>query len=455
MNLPGLSALDFKALWTGFFAQSFGFWCISFYLFIEYVRPQQIYTSLAVIPWGKIALGSAFVMTIIEGRFSMRERFLWSMLGLFTFVIFMSSITAYLPAVSYKNWQLWGIWLLAMVVVAGGARTRSELVLSVVLWCLWNFKMSQSAFRSWLADGFRFRDWGASGAPGWFQNSGEFGIEMCVFFPIIAYLLVGLWPGLSRTRRIILAVIALSAVVGAIASSSRGAILGLAAVGLWILLRSKKRLQAGATVLALCAMVWIVLPSESKDRWSNAGTDKTSTLRIQYWKDGLKIAAAHPAFGIGYKNWMPYYTQHYNPEGQLPHNIFIECVAELGYSGLLIFLLLIFGTFKENARTRKLTSTNSRSPDRLAFALANGFDCALVGLLASGFFITVLFYPYFWINLGFTMALSRYVASRAVGQPKRRVSLDIGSATRPHSYGVQQTGVRGTFGKTSVTARES
>lgn len=412
--------LKLRALFEAFFASSPAFWCASFYLFIEYVRPQQIYTSLAFIAWGKIALGSAIIFSLIEGRVKFKEQVPWALVALFTAVIVISSGTAIYPQVSFDDWNVWIIWLLAMMVVAGASRTRAELLMTFVLWCLWNFKMSQSAFRSWASAGFAFRDWGVAGAPGWFSNSGEFGIEMCVFLPVVGYLLVGLWPRLTNVKRAILAVVALSAIISAVGSSSRGAVLGMAAIGLWIVLRSKQRLKAIVIIGLLASLVWTFMPAENKARWSEAGDDDTSITRIAYWKDGIRIANAHPIFGIGYRNWLPYYRANFNPKGQLPHNIFIECVAELGYVGLAVFVALIIETFRQNYRTRKQTSKLARAPDRFIYFMAYGLDGALVGYMASGFFVTVLFYPYFWINFGFTIALARYAGSRMQPTLSRR-----------------------------------
>jgi hypothetical protein len=39
--------------------------------------------------------------------------------------------------------------------------------------------------------------------------------------------------------------------------------------------------------------------------------------------------------------------------------------------------------------------------------MAHGLDAALWGYLASGFFVTVLYYPFFWINFAMTVALHR------------------------------------------------
>src|SRR2546427_6643634 len=135
------------------------------------------------------------------------------------------------------------------------------------------------------------------------------------------------------------------------------------------------------------------------------GTDPTSVIRLTYWKDGIKIANENPVLRIGYANWADYYRRYYNPRGQLPHNIFVQAGAELGYTGLLVFGLLIAYTFVVNSRTRKIA--RQLPEGGFLFGMANGLDGALVGYLVSGFFVTVLYYPFFWINLAMTVALHK------------------------------------------------
>jgi O-antigen ligase len=111
----------------------------------------------------------------------------------------------------------------------------------------------------------------------------------------------------------------------------------------------------------------------------------------------------YPVLGVGYFNWLPYYQRTYGVKGQLPHNIFIQAMAEMGYSGLAAFVALIGITLAVNRRTRKRAL---RSPNgRFAFFMAHSLDAAMMGFLASGFFVTVLYYPFFWINLSMTVAL--------------------------------------------------
>jgi hypothetical protein len=49
----------------------------------------------------------------------------------------------------------------------------------------------------------------------------------------------------------------------------------------------------------------------------------------------------------------------------------------------------------------------------LAIGLTHGLDAGLFGYLVAGFFVTVFYYPFFWISYALTVALHHVVASRA------------------------------------------
>jgi hypothetical protein len=62
------------------------------------------------------------------------------------------------------------------------------------------------------------------------------------------------------------------------------------------------------------------------------------------------------------------------------------------------------------------------------FFMAYGLDGALVGFITSGFFISVLYYPFFWINFAMTAAL--YNAAIKAFAPERVATRNRASLRR-------------------------
>jgi O-antigen ligase len=400
-----LYSLRPPAIWNSLKRQPASFWFVLIYLFFEYVRPQQIYEAMLGPPYALIAIILALVAFLIERRtfrFQMPER----LLTIFTLVVLASSVTAFEPSISfsYKNLSLYFGWVIIYLLIANSLDTEERFFLFVLFFLLYSFKMSQFGTRSWAGFGFGFDAYGPPGAPGFFKNSGEFGIQMCIFLPIVVAFILALkeyWP---RWVRWVAWGIAGTAVTGIVASSSRGALVGLAAVSLWMLLKSRHKFRGLAAIVAFAAVVYRITPPEQKARFQDIGHDASSISRTTNWKNGLEIMNQYPVLGIGYANWRKYHAINYGTE-LLPHNIFIEAGAELGYLGLAAFLALIWCTFVVNSRTRRLAR---QFPDESRFIsrMADGLDGALVGFLVSGFFVTVLYYPFFWINLAMTVGLN-------------------------------------------------
>ena len=393
-----------RAIWRFLKTQPASFWLVNFYMFIEYVRPQQVWPAIDVIPWGLAALFLALAAVVLEGRLLKRPTTgADPLLIVFSVIVVLSSFLAVYPDTAIQGWEVYLAWVLVYVLVTSTVTTEKRFFVFLLAFLLYSFKMSQHGFRSWVGNGFGFTDWGVTGAPGWFHNSGEFGIQMCIFLPLSVEFILALRRRWSRLTRWFFYLFPITAVGGMIASSSRGALVGGAGVGLWWVLRSKQRVRALLAIAVIAVLTWTLVPPEQKARFETMGEDGTSTARLDRWEDGIRIAKEYPVFGIGYNNWERYYR------GRLSHNIFIEAAAELGFSGLFAFVALIVATFVINARTRRLLR---RVPTSTPFMrhMAYGLDGALIGYMVSGFFVTVLFYPYFWVNLAMTVSL--HVAAR-------------------------------------------
>jgi O-antigen ligase len=324
-------------------------------------------------------------------------------------------MAAFYPNLSYERLSDYYSWVIIYLLIANVVDTEERFLVFMLCFLLYSFKMSQFGTRSWAQDGFVFREWGTTGAPGFFQNSGEFGIQMCVFLPLMVAFIQALGENWPRWLRWAAWGAAGTGVTGIIGSSSRGALLGVAAVTLWLLMKSPRKIRGLAAAIVLAAVAYAIIPPAQKARLEAMGGDPTSVSRTTYWLHGLEIMRDYPILGIGYGNWAEYHDVVYGRRA-LPHNIFIQAGAELGYTGLFAFIALLTSTFFINRHTRRLARRRPHS-GRFAFYMAHGLDGAMVGFVVSGFFVTVLYYPFFWINLAMTVALNNAVRQAALADP--------------------------------------
>ena len=234
-----------------------------------------------------------------------------------------------------------------------------------------------------------------------------------------------------------MAILPVSALATIIGANSRGAVIGAAAAMAWLILTGKQRLRIILTVVALLALGAVVFPDAFVERFQDMGDDTTSQSRLYYWSVGLDMVKDHPVLGVGYWNWIPYFREHYpgfeeyahleSGGYQLPHNIFVQAAAELGLVGLAVYVMLIATSFVLNNRSRSM-ATASGQP--FWAWIATGLNAGTIGFLVSAQFVTVLYYPYFWIQLVLTVCVYGAVhveraseGSLAPRLPGRRSSL--------------------------------
>lgn len=406
-----LYELKFDSLWRAFRGQGGIFWLASFYLFLEYVRPQSIYPWLQIIPWAQITIIIMGMRFLVENKEPIVSSVANKLLVAFVLVVIASSYFAIWPEESWADIDVMLSWFVIYFLLVNIINTEERFILFFVFFLLFSFKMSQHGFRTWMGRGFSFAGWGASGAPGWFQNSGEFGVQMCIFVPMAFTFYLGLRKNWGRIKKAFFLILPITGVGAIIASSSRGAVLGFAAVCLSFAINTKQRFRSLILVVIVLVGGILVAPQGFIDRFETIGTDVTSRQRIAYWHAGRDVISEYPWLGVGYSNWQTYYLTNiyeFETAGELHraekiHNIFLQLGTELGYVGLTIYLLMIMSAFNINRATRRVAA---RAGNNFYHWISIGLDSALVGYLVSGLFLSIVYYPFFWINLVFVVSLN-------------------------------------------------
>lgn len=190
-------------------------------------------------------------------------------------------------------------------------------------------------------------------------------------------------------------------------TSSRGGLLGLAAVFAALGWNTRHRYAATIAGLVLFAGFYMFLaPSGIKDR---AGTiveyeEEASAMgRILSWQTGLSMMAANPIFGIGPNKYVESYSAYSDTYARQAHNCWVQAGAEYGVPGLVVYFLLVWITMKELLRLRG----SPRSDPELR-RWANMLIASMVGYLVCGFFLSMEGFELFYLYVALTIVL-RYL----------------------------------------------
>ena len=258
-------------------------------------------------PWAQLFLIASLITAITDPSVRWVGNVENRILILFAIVLIASGIFAFRPAVSLEFWSVMAGWILVYFLVITVVNTEQRLILFLLAYCLFNFKMSQHGAVTWAQRGFSFASFGLIGSPGWFRNSGEYAIQMLIYGPLVISIILSFRHYMGRYKKWIFYLFAATGYMAVIGASSRGAQIALAVIAVWFLLKQKNGLKGLLVIIALAAMLYYILPEEQMQRFHEMGDDESSLQRLAYWKFGLEsVIPKYPVLGVGYHNWLNY-----------------------------------------------------------------------------------------------------------------------------------------------------
>lgn len=397
-------ALEIRAIWQYLKGESFAFWMICAYLFFEYVRPQSIYPVIDILPWTQLTVVGAFLGCFTDKTVKWVSSPINKLLIIFLFIILLSSAFAYFPEVSYKNLDKYYLWLIIYFLIINIVNSRKRFFIFICVFLAASLKISLALSIVWAKRGFSFTDWGLKGPPGFFENSGELAIQMLVFWPLSWAFIISIKPYINKNWYRMLMLMPITAIMVILGASSRGAQIALVVQLLLINYRYIFTPKIVVSFGLVMFLVWTLLPDEQKDRFHTIGDDQTSQQRILYFENGIEMIMDNPVIGVGFFNFSPYYQRYYEEDvlfhrAELPHNIFIQIGTDTGVMGLVVFILMILFAFRYGSKFKLETCEASQ------VVIGRCANISLVGYLMAGQFVTVGYYPFFWIHLAFLIAM--------------------------------------------------
>lgn len=212
------------------------------------------------------------------------------------------------------------------------------------------------------------------------------------------------------SRRVLYAV-PLLCVLAVVKTGSRGGLLGLVAIGLWLIYLAPPRrrlsyvmgIVAGAAVFSASGNAKVRERFASIFNYENDYNMTTREGRIEVWKRGIRYMVTHPILGVGVAGFETAEgtisgkrNEGFGIRHTAAHNSYVQIGAELGVGGLVAFITAFVsaGVGCWRVRRRAIAArTSTPGPADEEAALAGSALAALIGVSVTGFFLSFAFHP--------------------------------------------------------------
>ncbi len=339
------------------------------------------------------------IVTITAFLFSKEKKgMIWTretvLLLIFVGWMFATTFFAFYPDYAWAQWdKVWKIQLMVFL-TAMIIKERQQLH-----WMIWVIALSLGYYGVkggifTILTGGAFRVEGPSGS--FIGGNNEMALALVMTIPLIRYL------HLQETRKGIKMGLAGAMVltgVAAIGSQSRGALLAMAVMGLFLWLKSRNKVVTGIYMVIAVAIMASVMPQTWYDRMNTIKTyqeDPSAQGRINAWHTAFNVAKARITGG-GFETFRPSTFRQYAPnpwDVHDVHSIYFEQMGEQGFIGLSLFMLLGLMAW---IRAQQIIKRCKNDPEKKwASDLAAMVQVSLVGYAVGGAFLGMSYWdlPY-------------------------------------------------------------
>jgi len=395
------------------------FFLLLFYLLLEYGRPQDQIPFLSVLHLPAITIVILLLFILASGNLRLKGKQAVLFLGLLVLMVVHGPIAV-------NNY-----WTLMIFITM----TINFIVFLSLTLFVDNREKYERLMKVWLGIHVLLAVVGAikgsgRGIGGFLGDENDFCMTMNMILPFPFFL--AMYEG--GRKRILYLGLTLMFLFVIIMTQSRGGFVGLIATSIYCWARTKKKVLTTCIVGLLAVFVFLVAPptywKEVRSIQEEGASKGTGAERVYIWKVGWQMFLDNPILGVGQGNY-PFAFGKYERSaatsselyhgrsraGRVAHSLYFTLLSELGVVGMLIFLGILYACIKDLNYLKSISLINvggskMGTPEKhkiYAFAL----EGSLVSFLASGIFISILYYPNFWIFMGFLLSL-KYIVMQGV-----------------------------------------
>lgn len=386
-----------------------------FYIFIEFIRPQDTLHFLGTIRLPGFVALTLFLCWFWNQKQKLNSVFSHQLLKLnaiFLFLIGFSvvySVNTYWPTERFK--QCTGMTLALVMPMLLIIDDKQKLLALLRAWVLIHLLLAIQVIRN-----------GGRGPGGFLGDENDVALALVMALPYAVYLFA-YEP--NKKWKVICAVTALVQVLAIAYSFSRGGFLGLLCVLLMLFVFSEKKFKYASLAAAFILVFGSIFISFLPDSYFNemeTSTDYQSGTghhRMVSWDIGLEMFYDNPLWGVGADNY-PWNVERYQDKstmwnqspmrsfaGRQAHSLYFTLIPEFGLIGSTVYISMFVIMFRRLLAVMRRYK-NDTSKSEYVFA-AKAIIVSMVGYLTAGAFISVLYYPHFWYFLALTLVVLKLV----------------------------------------------
>lgn len=239
-------------------------------------------------------------------------------------------------------------------------------------------------------------------------DANYFAMDACLVLPLA---FVFLWRSKVKWERLFVLGCLLATIVSTMLGGSRGGMVALAAAFIWLIWHSPRRLRNFVIVAILVVPPLLWSPHSPLQRLIHPAYGDTigESDRLIAWRAGLQMIRAHPLMGIGlgeFKPEMDAYAATGTGFSSIAHDTYLEVAAETGLPNFLIFLAMLFFTYRSLNHVRK-RAWDTGPP--FLYLAALGLQAGFFGYLVGAFFLSSEYLKLFWLWMSLSMALPSFL----------------------------------------------
>ncbi len=363
---------------------------------ISYMNPHKLAWGFAKgFPFAYIvAIVLCISIVFSRERLSVPKTGLTVLWGLFLFWMCITTLFAIFPDSATD--QLIKVLKIQLVtvftVMLMTSRRKIDLLVWVIVLSIGFYGVKGGVFT--LLAGGEARVWGPAGS--FIQENNSLALALLMILPLIYYLYLyaeNIW--VKRGLLLSMPIVALS-VFG---SQSRGALIGIAAMGLFMVMKSKQKVMAFMAIIIIGVFGFMFMPQQWHDRMSTIEQyeeDASAMGRINAWKYSINVANDRIT-GAGFDSWSILTFAQYAPDPDAvhaAHSIYFGVLADHGWIGLLLWLGILIAAWRSNSWIIR----NAKNHNDLGWAvnLARMLQVSMVSYASAGAFLSLSYFDLPW-----------------------------------------------------------